>query len=257
MSSLYSFSTHKGTLDGNTLMLADGYIDMNIARQLSAYIKQDNSLTRNLHVFHQTPTPYIDVRQSRTWYVDGELTEVKDWLVEECGCLAHYPYPHSNRHSNRWPENICSKKWLARGFNFLSFDDDDDFGDLHLVAPASSDSSANASNAEPVNVSLAFKKLDLNELQTQSPVTPNNLTTMASPNPRIEVFGTQPPSEKSSQVENRADLLDVTADGTIDRFVNRRVVSGDKRDTSAIFVHAGAGYHSYQNEHAHLTMCAK
>lgn len=42
-------------------------------------------------------------------------------------------------------------------------------------------------------------------------------------------------------------------DGTVDRVLKR----GPKRPVTAIFVHAGAGYHSVQNEQIHLQACSE
>lgn len=41
-------------------------------------------------------------------------------------------------------------------------------------------------------------------------------------------------------------------DGTLDRVMR---YGQKKRATPAIFVHAGAGFHSHQNEHVHLEAC--
>lgn len=42
------------------------------------------------------------------------------------------------------------------------------------------------------------------------------------------------------------------ADGTVDRVLRREPRS---KFTGAIFIHAGAGFHSHQNEQVHLEAC--
>lgn len=60
-------------------------------------------------------------------------------------------------------------------------------------------------------------------------------------------------AESTSSSEN---LNDAQVDGPIDLALadmpQRRRLSGD---VCAIFVHAGAGYHSFQNERVHLAAC--
>ena len=60
-------------------------------------------------------------------------------------------------------------------------------------------------------------------------------------------------AESTSSSEN---LTEAQFDGTIDLATSdmpqRRRLSGD---VCAIFVHAGAGYHSFQNEKVHLAAC--
>lgn len=54
------------------------------------------------------------------------------------------------------------------------------------------------------------------------------------------------------------DACSTTADNnksTMSQFLRGR--KADPKATMAVFVHAGAGYHSYQNESAHLAMCSK
>lgn len=54
------------------------------------------------------------------------------------------------------------------------------------------------------------------------------------------------------------DTCSTTADNgksTMSQFLNGH--KADHKATMAVFVHAGAGYHSYQNESVHLAMCSK
>jgi taspase (threonine aspartase 1) len=45
-------------------------------------------------------------------------------------------------------------------------------------------------------------------------------------------------------------------DGTMDKMFKRTPASkGSSNAVASIFVHAGAGYHSSQNEHVHLGAC--
>ncbi len=63
-------------------------------------------------------------------------------------------------------------------------------------------------------------------------------------------------SSHSSPAESSLSLTDAQVDGPIDLALpdmpKRRRLGGD---VCAIFVHAGAGYHSLQNEKVHLTAC--
>lgn len=258
MSIIHSFSAHKVELDGNSVILGSGDIDSNIARQLSTYIKHDKSLCGYLHIFHQRPTPYIDGGEVRTWFVDGELVEIKDWLVDDCKGLIHYPFPPLKL----WPNHNFYKKLLSWGFQFPSLDDHKVRWRHHNGNLALLETSLEFTEAKSKILSAAFNDLNLDlELdQVQGPqfsFSFNEFATMAAPNAHGNSFGLQLPSEDLSQVENLADHLNVTADGTVDRFIKKRAAVTDERDTMAVFVHAGAGYHSLQNEHLHLTMCAK
>lgn len=64
-----------------------------------------------------------------------------------------------------------------------------------------------------------------------------------------------PPSSAESTPSSE-NLTDAQLDGPIDLSTSdmphRRRLSGD---VCAIFVHAGAGYHSFQNEKVHLAAC--
>ena len=66
------------------------------------------------------------------------------------------------------------------------------------------------------------------------------------------------PTRQSSadSISSSEGLTDAQLDGPIDLAVadmpQRRRLSGD---VCAIFVHAGAGYHSFQNEKVHLAAC--
>ncbi|KUI53216.1 Threonine aspartase 1 [Cytospora mali] len=214
MNILCSFSSHKVELDGYSVKLCSGDIDNYVARQLSTYIKQDKSLCKYLHVFHSKPNPYIDGGGARTWFVNSELVEIKDWLVDDCDTLTHYPFPPLKL----WPNhNYHRKLLLAHGF------DDNRVPWKHHQYYSSAEASK----------------------------------TMDSADPQAKVFEPKSPVAQSPRVEDSADHLDATADGTVDRFIKKRVAVPDERNTMAVFVHAGAGYHSYQNEHIHLTMCAK
>lgn len=72
-----------------------------------------------------------------------------------------------------------------------------------------------------------------------------------------DFFGSVPTSEPSPASDMSEDKIDVGADGTVDRLTKKRDPTGDRRPSMAIFVHAGAGYHSVQNENVHLATCAK
>ncbi|ROV92561.1 hypothetical protein VMCG_08939 [Cytospora schulzeri] len=233
MSVLHSFSTHKLELDGKSVMLGSGDIDSDIARQLSAYIKQDKSLCEYLHDFHQESTPYIDSSEARTWFVDGELVEIKDWLLDDCEGLIPYPFPSSTH----WPDHSYYSKLLARGSQFPSPDDNKVPWRHHNGNLALLDSCLQIPDTKSEFLSAAFHELNLefDQLTPQSSISSNDPSTMASPDTNSNV----------------------TADGTVDRLTKKRVAIPDERDTMAVFVHAGAGYHSLQNENVHLTMCAK
>lgn len=51
----------------------------------------------------------------------------------------------------------------------------------------------------------------------------------------------------------------MAADGTLDRVLRKRphCSTYEARPPMAIFIHAGAGYHSLQNENVHLSICSK
>lgn len=190
--------------------------------------------------------------------MDGELVEIKDWLVDDCKGLIHYPFPPLKL----WPDHNFYKKLLSWGFQFPSLDDHKVRWRHHNGNLALLETSLEFTEAKTKILSAAFNDLNLDlELdqvhRPQSSISFNDFATMAAPNTHGNSFGLQLPSEKLSQVENLADHLNVTADGTVDRFIKKRVAVPDERDTMAVFVHAGAGYHSLQNEHIHLTMCAK
>lgn len=80
---------------------------------------------------------------------------------------------------------------------------------------------------------------------------------MDSPDPNGHFFGPLTPFEPSKVLDVPDNKLSVGADGTVDRLIKKRSSTGDPRPTMAVFIHAGAGYHSLQNENVHLTMCAK
>jgi len=46
--------------------------------------------------------------------------------------------------------------------------------------------------------------------------------------------------------------LDLGADGTVDRLWRR-----SNKPVAAVFIHAGAGYHSVTNEKVHLEACSE
>ncbi|TAQ85116.1 hypothetical protein B7494_g6538 [Chlorociboria aeruginascens] len=76
-----------------------------------------------------------------------------------------------------------------------------------------------------------------------------------SPDQWSRVFGALPqpsafPSPTSSTIS-----FGPTTDGTTDRMFRRNHKSLNTPNVSAIFVHAGAGYHSTTNEHIHLGAC--
>lgn len=80
---------------------------------------------------------------------------------------------------------------------------------------------------------------------------------MASSDPNRHFFGPLTPSQPSTASYMAGEKLGVGADGTVDRLIKKRDPIGDQRPSMAVFIHAGAGYHSLQNENVHLTMCAK
>lgn len=80
---------------------------------------------------------------------------------------------------------------------------------------------------------------------------------MDSPDPNSRFFGPLTPSEPPKALDMPDNQLGVGADGTVDRLIKKRSSIGNPRPTMAVFIHAGAGYHSLQNENVHLTMCAK
>jgi hypothetical protein len=80
---------------------------------------------------------------------------------------------------------------------------------------------------------------------------------MGSPDPNAHFFGPLTPSKPSPALDVFEDKLGVGADGTVDRLIKKRGSTSDQRPSMAVFVHAGAGYHSIQNENVHLTMCAR
>lgn len=64
------------------------------------------------------------------------------------------------------------------------------------------------------------------------------------------------------QTRDSADLCDdeqmeTTVNGTMDRVLKKRSHQAYMGTPMAVFIHAGAGYHSLQNEGAHLAMCSK
>lgn len=64
------------------------------------------------------------------------------------------------------------------------------------------------------------------------------------------------------QTHDDADLYDdeqmeTTVDGTMDRVLKKRSHQAYMATPMAVFIHAGAGYHSLQNESVHLAMCSK
>jgi hypothetical protein len=80
---------------------------------------------------------------------------------------------------------------------------------------------------------------------------------MDATDPNDHFFGPLPPTHPSPAQFVAEDKLGVGADGTVDRLIKKRTSADDQRPSMAIFIHAGAGYHSLQNENVHLTMCAK
>lgn len=80
---------------------------------------------------------------------------------------------------------------------------------------------------------------------------------MDSLDPDRHFFGPLTPSQVSPASYVSGNKLDVGADGTVDRLIKKRDPTGDQRPSMAVFIHAGAGYHSIQNENVHLTLCAK
>ncbi|POS76214.1 threonine aspartase [Diaporthe helianthi] len=80
---------------------------------------------------------------------------------------------------------------------------------------------------------------------------------MDSSDPNRFFFGAETPPRPLPILEASEDGPGVGIDGTVDRLIKKRSSAGDQRPSMAVFIHAGAGYHSLQNENVHLTMCAK
>lgn len=80
---------------------------------------------------------------------------------------------------------------------------------------------------------------------------------MNSSDPNSYFFGPETPLKPSPNLDASENGLGVGTDGTVDRLIKKRSSAGDQRPSMAVFIHAGAGYHSLQNENVHLTMCAK
>jgi len=61
----------------------------------------------------------------------------------------------------------------------------------------------------------------------------------------------------STPLEAKSHIPDFgsTMDGATDRLFRRSHQSNQQGNVAAIFVHAGAGYHSTTNEHIHLGAC--
>lgn len=53
--------------------------------------------------------------------------------------------------------------------------------------------------------------------------------------------------------------MPMAANGALDRVLRKRPRSAthEARPPMAVFIHAGAGYHSLQNENTHLSMCSR
>lgn len=65
-----------------------------------------------------------------------------------------------------------------------------------------------------------------------------------------------PPHNMSdSEAESLSPTSSPTTDGATDRMFRRGQKPQGQSNMSAIFVHAGAGYHSTTNEHIHLGAC--
>lgn len=64
-----------------------------------------------------------------------------------------------------------------------------------------------------------------------------------------------PPRVNLAPIEPSIAPFNPVMDGTGDRLLGRGQKSQSPANVSAIFVHAGAGYHSTTNEHLHLGAC--
>ena len=91
---------------------------------------------------------------------------------------------------------------------------------------------------------ISFEKLSLHEESGDPP-------TMDSP-ANGEAFP-QGDTSGNDTFLSPALPLATGADSTVDKLLNRK----NKRPVTAIFIHAGAGYHSIQNEQFHLKACSK
>lgn len=75
--------------------------------------------------------------------------------------------------------------------------------------------------------------------------------------PALEVAGSATVSLEASQLQDQINSHEEAiggANGTVDR-VLKRMHKG--KFTGAIFIHAGAGFHSHQNERVHLEACSE
>lgn len=80
--------------------------------------------------------------------------------------------------------------------------------------------------------------------------TDDSSTTMDSPADGHES------SDGSASFEGFTSNSPISATG-VDGTVDKVLKHGSKRPVTAIFVHAGAGYHSVQNEQVHLQACSE
>ncbi|KAL1883364.1 hypothetical protein Daus18300_000422 [Diaporthe australafricana] len=266
-------------------LLVSGDVDSGISWQLANFCKADESLCMYLHVVHRDPDPDVEGGESRSRLVEGELFFIKDWLVAG-ERLFHYPFPHLKC----WPNHEFYRKCLAWNTNPPAYDNIQDrelfeqrlswkfrFADNRsnahrreysnefpvLASSPNIHRAATASerhwNADLASLSTSFNTLQLSESESDWPSSSfsSDLAAMDSRDPNQGFFGALNPSEPSSSTDTWEDHLGVGANGAVDRYLNKRVSSGDKRPSMAVFVHAGAGYHSIQNENLHLTMCSK
>lgn len=267
-------------------LLINGYVEPGISWQLANFCKADESLCKYLHVVHRDPTnSNVEGGASRSRLVEDELFFIKDWLVAGQR-LFHYPFPHLKL----WPNHQFYQKCLDCNINppaYNNIQDREVFDERLNWKFRFADNGSNAywrkySSEFPVldslpntqraatsperqwNVNLAslstsFSTLQLNESESAwtSSNSPSDLEVMDSRNPNQDFFGPLNPFKPSSSTDTSEDHLGVGADGAVDRYRNKRVSSGDQRPSMAVFIHAGAGYHSIQNEGLHLAMCSK
>ncbi|KAI3395576.1 hypothetical protein diail_1088 [Diaporthe ilicicola] len=266
-------------------LLVQGDIDAGISGQLASFCKQDESLCACLHVFHRDPNCVAEGGELRACCVKGELFVVKDWLISEQRLL-HYPFPHLMC----WPNHMFYRKCLGWKHNppahnsiqdrelfeerltweirfadngnkvhWRKYCDDATALDSSPNAQGTASSSEHQRNADLASLSTSFNFLQLSESEPSWASTSSlgDTAAMDSHDPDHDFFGPLDPSEASLSFDMWEDHLGVGADGTVDRFIKKRVSTGDQRPTMAVFIHAGAGYHSLQNENYHLTMCAK
>lgn len=165
--------------------------------------------------------------------------------MEEREGLVPYPYPPLKY----WPNNIFYKKVQSEGIQFPYLGNSKSCWRYNNNGRLAYDKSLTVTNAN-----FDILSVDLDQLHLDH--------TLDHPNqPDVTMPLSEDKHGSSLRGTNVADHMYVAAGGAVGAvglaLIKKRVAVPDERDTMAVFVHAGAGYHSLQNEHAHLTMCAK